>query len=148
MHYYLGIDCGGTFIKAAIFDQNGTLQSIARRNIPIISEKPGYAERDMDELWNLCAQVIQKTIRQSSILPQQIKAIGISAQGKGAFFLDKDNKPLGRAILSSDQRAYEIVQCWQKENILQKFYPITLQTLWMGHPVSILRWIKENEPSR
>lgn len=27
MHYYLGIDCGGTFIKAAIFDQNGTLQS-------------------------------------------------------------------------------------------------------------------------
>ena len=40
----------------------------------------------MDELWNLCAQVIQKTIRQSSILPQQIKAIGISAQGKGAFF--------------------------------------------------------------
>ncbi|WP_118814239.1 FGGY-family carbohydrate kinase [Haemophilus influenzae] len=148
MHYYLGIDCGGTFIKAAIFDQNGTLQSIARRNIPIISEKPGYAERDMDELWNLCAQVIQKTIRKSSILPQQIKAIGISAQGKGAFFLNKDNKPLGRAILSSDQRAYEIVQCWQKENILQKFYPITLQTLWMGHPVSILRWIKENEPSR
>ena len=40
MHYYLGIDCGGTFIKAAIFDQNGTLQSIARRNIPIISENP------------------------------------------------------------------------------------------------------------
>ena len=40
----------------------------------------------MDELWNLCAQVIQKTIRQNSILPQQIKAIGISAQGKGAFF--------------------------------------------------------------
>lgn len=61
-------------------------------------------------------------------------------------FLDKDNKPLGRAILSSDQRAYEIVQCWQKENILQNFYPITLQTLWMGHPVSILRWIKEMNP--
>ena len=52
----------------------------------LLVKKPGYAERDMDELWNLCAQVIQKTIRQSSILPQQIKAIGISAQGKGAFF--------------------------------------------------------------
>jgi L-xylulokinase len=30
----------------------------------------------------------------------------------------------------------------------ETLYPITRQTLWTGHPVSILRWIKENEPER
>ncbi|MCX2960675.1 FGGY-family carbohydrate kinase [Rodentibacter caecimuris] len=148
MNYYLGIDCGGTFIKAALFDQQGNMSACIRKNIEIISEKAGYAERDMPQLWLTCAEVIQQTIRESQVNPKQIKGIGISAQGKGAFLLDKQKKPLGRAILSSDQRSLNIVRQWQQEGILEKLYPITRQTLWTGHPVSILRWIKENEPER
>ncbi|MCR1837536.1 carbohydrate kinase [Rodentibacter caecimuris] len=148
MNYYLGIDCGGTFIKAALFDQQGNMSACIRKNIEIISEKAGYAERDMPQLWLTCAEVIQQTIRESQVNPKQIKGIGISAQGKGAFLLDKQKKPLGRAILSSDQRSLNIVCQWQQEGIPEKLYPITRQTLWTGHPVSILRWIKENEPER
>nr|WP_288065602.1 FGGY-family carbohydrate kinase [Rodentibacter heylii] len=148
MNYYLGIDCGGTFIKAALFDQQGNMSACIRKNIEIISEKAGYAERDMPQLWLTCAEVIQQTIRESQVNPKQIKGIGISAQGKGAFLLDKQKKPLGRAILSSDQRSLNIVRQWQQERIPEKLYPITRQTLWTGHPVSILRWIKENEPER
>ncbi|WP_262250532.1 FGGY family carbohydrate kinase, partial [Escherichia coli] len=40
------------------------------------------------------------------------------------------------------------VQRWQKEAVPQKLYPLTRQTLWTGHPVSLLRWVKENEPQR
>ncbi|OOF77229.1 carbohydrate kinase [Rodentibacter caecimuris] len=148
MNYYLGIDCGGTFIKAALFDQQGNMSACIRKNIEIISEKAGYAERDMPQLWLTCAEVIRQTIRESQVNPKQIKGIGISAQGKGTFLLDKQKKPLGRAILSSDQRSLNIVRQWQQEGIPEKLYPITRQTLWTGHPVSILRWIKENEPER
>lgn len=148
MNYYLGIDCGGTFIKAALFDTSGKMFGCVRENVQMISEQAGYAERDMNELWQVCATVIRKTIAHSQIDPKRIKGVGISAQGKGAFLLDKQNQPLGRAILSSDQRALHIVKQWQKEGIPEKLYPITRQTLWTGHPVSILRWIKENEPER
>ncbi|MGC7590222.1 FGGY-family carbohydrate kinase [Bisgaard Taxon 46] len=148
MNYYLGIDCGGTFIKAALFDTSGKMFGCVRENVQVISEQAGYAERDMNELWQVCATVIQKTITHSQIAPTQIKGVGISAQGKGAFLLDKQNQPLGRAILSSDQRALNIVKQWQKDGIPEKLYPITRQTLWTGHPVSILRWVKENEPER
>lgn len=148
MNYYLGIDCGGTFIKSAIFDVSGNMIACSRENVPVISEKSGYAERDMNDLWAICATVIRKTIEKSKLSSEQIKAIGISAQGKGLFLLDQDNNPLGKAILSSDQRALEIVKGWQKEEIPEKLYPITRQTLWTGHPVSILRWIKEFEPER
>ncbi|MBN6067100.1 carbohydrate kinase [Aggregatibacter actinomycetemcomitans] len=148
MKYYLGIDCGGTFIKAALFAENGKLYGVQRKNVPLISEQSGYAERDMDELWHITTDVIRTTIENSGVNPKEIKGVGISAQGKGAFLLDKQNKPLGRAILSSDQRSLEIVKRWQAESIPEKLYPITRQTLWTGHPVSILRWLKEYEPER
>lgn len=148
MNYYLGIDCGGTFIKAALFDQNGNMSACMRENVEVISEQPGYAERDMQQLWQVCAKVVRQTLRESQINPKDIKGVGISAQGKGAFLLDKQNQPLGRAILSSDQRALNIVKQWQAEDLPAKLYPLTRQTLWTGHPVSILHWVKENEPER
>lgn len=148
MHYTLGIDCGGTFIKAALFDNQGNLHTLHRENLAVISEQAGFAERDMAQLWQVCANVVKQEVEKSGISANQIKAVGISAQGKGAFLLDKNRQPLGRAILSSDQRSLAIVKQWQAEGIPDKLYPITRQTLWTGHPVSILRWIKENEPER
>lgn len=148
MNYYLGIDCGGTFIKSALFNLHGEMIACERENVAVISEKAGYAERDMPQLWDICANSIRATLAKSGVDPTAIKGVGISAQGKGAFLLDKQNQPLGRAILSSDQRSIEIVKQWQQAGIPEKLYPITRQTLWTGHPVSILRWLKENEPER
>ncbi|MBF0785046.1 carbohydrate kinase [Muribacter muris] len=148
MNYYLGIDCGGTFIKAAIFNRHGKIAACVRENVAVISDQAGYAERDMPQLWQKCAAVIRQTMAQSGLLPTAIKAVGISAQGKGAFLLDRQNQPLGRAILSSDQRSLDIVKGWQRQGIPDKLYPLTRQTLWTGHPVSILRWLKEHEPQR
>ena len=148
MNYYLGIDCGGTFVKAAVVDENGNVAGIARENVSVISEQAGYAERDMPQLWQSCAKVIRQAITQSQIPTSQIKGVGISAQGKGAFLLDKQHQPLGRAILSSDQRSLDIVKAWQQAGIPAKLYPLTRQTLWTGHPVSILKWLQENDPER
>lgn len=40
------------------------------------------------------------------------------------------------------------MQRWQQDGIPEKLYPHTRQTLWTGHPASLLRWVKENEPQR
>ncbi|NBI41121.1 carbohydrate kinase [[Haemophilus] felis] len=148
MGFYLGIDCGGSFIKAAIFDAQANMVSCVRKNMPVISDSAGYAERDMPTLWLDCADVVSQAIKKAKVDPTTIKSVGISAQGKGLFLLDQQNKPLGRAILSSDQRTLSVVKQWQQEGIPERLYPLTRQTLWTGHPVSILRWIKENEPAR
>ncbi|QPB41718.1 FGGY-family carbohydrate kinase [Rodentibacter haemolyticus] len=148
MNYYLGIDCGGTFIKALLINQQGEFVDCVKENIGVLSPQAGYAERDMSALWQSCANVINKLITQAGIFSQQIKCVGISAQGKGAFLLDKNHRPLGNAILSSDQRAYTITKIWKEKKIDQKCYALTAQHLWSGHPVSILKWIKENEPKR
>ena len=146
MPFWLGIDCGGTFLKAALFDQSGRARGVARTGLAVLSERPGRAERDMDDLWQATAAVIADVIARTGVDPADIAGLGISAQGKGAFLLDRDRRPLGRAVLSSDQRALDIVRAWQRQGIPEQLYPKTLQTLWTGHPVSILRWFKDNEP--
>ena len=148
MDFWLGIDCGGTFIKAGVYDSSGKEYGCFRQNLSIISPQPGWAERDLTALWQACVQVISGAIKTSGVTAEKIKGLGISAQGKGLYLLDKQHQPLGNGIISADQRALPIVKQWQQQQIPQQLYPITRQTLWTGHPVSILRWLKENDPLR
>ncbi|MEW5289268.1 FGGY-family carbohydrate kinase [Erwinia papayae] len=148
MKSWLGLDCGGTFIKAGLYDAQGRELAVARQNLPVLVPEPGRAERDMSLLWQQAAVVIRDVLQQSKLNASEVAGVGISAQGKGLFLLDKQHQPLGNGILSSDRRALTIVQQWQREGIPQQLYPETRQTLWTGHPVSLLRWIKEHEPER
>ncbi|CAH3953642.1 carbohydrate kinase [Enterobacter hormaechei subsp. xiangfangensis] len=146
--FWLGIDCGGTYLKAGLYNSQGKEVCIERRSVTTLSPRAGYAERDMHQLWQHCHITVALLLKNSGADGGQIKGVGISAQGKGLFLLDKQNRPLGNAILSSDRRALEIVQRWQQDGIPEKLYPHTRQTLWTGHPASLLRWVKESEPQR
>ena len=146
--YWLGLDCGGSWLKAGLYDREGREAGVQRLPLCALSPQPGWAERDMAELWQCCMAVIRALLTHTGVSGEQIVGIGISAQGKGLFLLDKNDKPLGNAILSSDRRAMEIVRRWQEDGIPEKLYPLTRQTLWTGHPVSLLRWLKEHEPER
>lgn len=148
MRYWIGVDCGGTSIKAGLYDANGCEIGTARRNLDVISARPGWAERDPEVLWQRTCGVIRELLSTTGIAAQAIAGLGISAQGKGACLLDKAGQPLGNIILSSDQRALEQVRRWQQEEMPARLYPKTLQTLWTGHPASLLRWLKDNEPDR
>lgn len=146
--FWLGIDCGGTYLKAGLYDAEGHEHGIVRQALQTMSPLPGYAERDMHQLWQHCAATIAELLQRAGVSGEQIKGVGISAQGKGLFLLDKQDRPLGNAILSSDRRALNIVQRWQRDRIPERLYPVTRQTLWTGHPASLLRWVKENDPQR
>ncbi len=148
MENWIGIDCGGTVLKAGVYDRSGKEIGVSRRSLTVLTREPGWAERDMPLLWQACCEVIQDVLAKTAIAPASVGGVAISAQGKGLFLLDKQQQPLGYGILSSDQRALKIVRQWQQEGIPQQLYPVTRQTLWTGHPATILRWVKDNEPER
>lgn len=145
---WLGIDCGGSWLKAGLYDQFAHEIAIVRQPLTLITPKPGWAERDMQQLWRCCVDAIAQLITDNQIDHKHIKGVGISAQGKGLFLLDKQGQPLGNAILSSDRRALKIVSDWTQQQIPEQLYPYTRQTLWTGHPVSLLRWLKQHDPQR
>ena len=53
MHYYIGLDNGGTTTKAALFDTNGKEIGVAGVSTASITPRPDFVERDMEEMWEL-----------------------------------------------------------------------------------------------
>ena len=146
MKCFLGIDNGGTATKAAVFDSAGREMAVASAPTPVIQPKDGFMERDMDALWTLTAQVIHKAVSQAGIKPEDIAGIGCTGHGKGLYLWGGDDRPVGYAIASTDNRAAEIVSEWEKHEILDRAALLTCQRIRACQPAALLSWIKQNRP--
>ncbi len=146
MKYLMGIDNGGTFSKAAIFDENGHQISVASVPTVTITPKPGYTERDMEELWQVNAQAVKEAIEKSGINPADIAGVSFSGHGKGLYLVGKDGKPSYNGIISTDARAWAYVKKWKEDGTAKKVYEKTYQDILACQPVSLLAWLKDNCP--
>lgn len=146
MRYLLGIDNGGTFSKAALFDEYGNQISVASVPTQTITPKPGYTERDMEELWNVNAQACREAILKSGIDPKDIAGVSFSGHGKGLYLVGEDGKPAYNGIISTDTRAWKQVERWYQDGTNKKVYKKTFQEILAVQPVALLAWFKENKP--
>lgn len=146
MKYLLGIDNGGTFSKAALFDENGCQIAYASVPTELITPKPGYMERDMEQLWQINTQAIRKVMEKSNINAQDVAGISFSGHGKGLYLWGKEEKPVMRGILSTDTRAWEYPEKWKKDGTADAVYEMTFQDILACQPVSLLAWLKDHEP--
>jgi L-xylulokinase len=146
LKYLLGIDNGGTFSKAALFDENGNQISVSSVPTITITPKPGYTERDMDELWEVNVRAVKETIEKSGINPQDIAGVSFSGHGKGLYMVGEDGRPSYNGIVSTDARAWRIVEEWEKDGTKAKVYKKTMQDILASQPVSLLAWFKKTKP--
>lgn len=144
--YLLGIDNGGTITKAAIFDTNGKEIAVSSSRVMINAPEPGFAERDMEELWNANIRVIRDLIDKSGINPRLIAGVSITGHGNGLYLIDEDGKPVYKGIYSTDTRAKDIVSSWYKDGLYDRVHPKLMQAIWAGQPVALLSWLKANKP--
>ena len=144
----LGIDSGLTVTKAVIFDSDGTQLAVARRRVTQFMPKPHYVERDMDELWGATADAIREAVALSGRPADDIKAISVTAHGDGIYLSDRSNRPLGRAILSLDSRAGQVINRWEKDGVSERSLALTGQVPHVSAPSALLAFIRENEPER
>lgn len=142
----MGIDNGGTFSKAAIFDENGIQISVASVPTVTITPKAGYTERDMVELWEVNAEAIRQSIQKSGIEAKDIVGVSFSGHGKGLYMIGADGKPSYHGILSTDARAWEYVQQWNSDGTKEKIYDKSYQEILACQPVSILAWFRDHKP--
>ena len=146
MKYLLGIDNGGTFSKAAIFDENGEQISVASVPTETLTPKPGYTEKNLDDLWDVNAQAIKNAIEKSGIDSKEIAGISFSGAGKGLYMVGYDGKPSYNRIMSTDTRAWEQVEKWYADGTNKKVYEKTFQEILAVQPVSLLAWFRDNKP--
>jgi len=140
--YLLGIDNGGTVSKAAVFDTEGRQVLKKGIQIPLTVNENGRTERDPADIIAKNFELIKSITDE---LDGEIAAVGLSGHGKGLYMLDRDGKPLGNGIGSTDSRALEYELDAQRSGLSEAVYPYTFQKILACQPVCLLRWMKEND---
>ena len=142
--YLLSIDNGLTTTKSVIYTLDGREIASALTNT-IVDSKADRAEIDMELQWRNTAAVIKDTIARSGICPSDIIGIGNSGHGAGLYCLDRENKPVRKAVSSMDARANDILEQWKLAG--KSPYDRLHQNFWSGQAIPILSWLKANERS-
>ena len=60
--FVLGIDNGGTVIKAALYDGHGVVHALAQSHMDTLVPQPLFTERDCEELWQANIRAIRRCI--------------------------------------------------------------------------------------
>ena len=146
MHYFIGLDNGGTATKAALFDRRGKEIGKAVVATASITPKPGFVERDMEEMWEANCSVISRVLSETGVDAKDVAGIGIAGHGKGLYLWGKDGKPARNGIISTDNRAWAYPKHWAEDGTEEKAFARTAQHILACQPVSLLAWLRDNEP--
>lgn len=146
MRYYLGLDNGGTTTKAALFAQYGEEMGVASVDTAMLTPKPGFVERDMEEMWQANCVVIRRLLERTGVDAGEIVGVGICGHGKGLYLWGKNGKPARNGIISTDNRAYAYPARWQANGTAARAYEKTCQNILACQPVALLAWLQDQEP--
>ncbi len=140
---YLGMDIGGTSVKAGVVDSHGRLLAMAQRSYqPHVSEL-GHVEIPIDVIYTAAREAAVEAIHASGA---RIAALSISSQGHTFVSLDAHDQPLHSAIVWYDARASE-----QAERLSR-----AVETKLPGQPVPYvdalaagpkIMWLREHDPA-
>lgn len=146
MNYYLGLDNGGTSTKAAIFNEKGQEIASAGMDTAMLIPRPGFTERDMDEMWEANCQVIRESLKKAGLSGTDIRCVSVCGHGKGLYLWGKDGRPVRNGIISTDNRAWRYPLTWEQNGTAQKVFQHSCQHILSSQPVSLLAWLRDHEP--
>ncbi|HEY1721808.1 MAG TPA: FGGY-family carbohydrate kinase [Magnetospirillaceae bacterium] len=144
--YILGIDAGGTAVKAAVYSLKGEELGVTARPFRPITPTPGHAERDPEQLWTGLCDVIREAMSKAGVTGDDIAAVGITGYGNGLYLVDENGKMIGNGLLSSDQRAAPLVEEWRLTGQEDAYTKASFKRVWQGSPVPLLAWFKKHRP--
>ena len=146
MKYFLGLDNGGTTTKAALYDARGNEIGVASRDTRMLTPRPGFIERDMEEMWQANCGVIRDVLEGTGIDPADVAGVAVCGHGKGLYLWGKDGKPARNGIISTDNRAYAYPLKWRADGTEARAFEMSCQHVMACQPVALLAWLRDHEP--
>ncbi|MGH4030072.1 FGGY family carbohydrate kinase [Actinomycetota bacterium Odt1-20B] len=141
----LAIDVGTTMIKSVVFDDQGTEIAVSRLATEVHRRHAGWAEQDMDTVWNAVVYTVRNAL---SEIDDPVWLVTFTAQGDGAWLVDKAGRPTGPAILWSDGRSGDILTRWEREGVLEEAFRRNGSLTCSGMPNAIFSWLGSRDPQR
>lgn len=137
---YLGIDVGTGTLKAAIFDEDGTLVTAAEESYDAPTSTAPGADFDPAIWWEVCRRVVRRVTASHG---PAVTAVAVAGQMHGVILVDERGRPVRDAVLWPDQRAATVLDAFSDFDDL---HPGVL-----GNPIvpgmagPILAWLAREE---
>jgi xylulokinase len=145
--YLLGIDAGTTSIKALILDSDSKVVASAGQEYTLDTGSDDSCELDPEVYWKITCAIIRELLQKSKIDPALVKGLAFSSQGETIIAVDKNGKPLRKAIIWLDNRSGKeakiLDERFDKQHLMEITGQPEIQPLW---PATRILWLKENEP--
>lgn len=143
----LAFDLGTTALKCALHDLDGNIIAKASEEYQLITPNVDSVEMEVETYWQAFKCVVAQVLKVSGVNPGEIKALGVSAQGETLILVDRDGKPLRRAIVWLDNRAQKeadvLGETFGHRNAFEITGQVKLVPTW---PASKILWLRQNEP--
>jgi glycerol kinase len=103
--YILALDQGTTSSRAIVFDNKGSIISLAQKEFSQFFPQPGWVEHDPLEIWSTQLGVAAEAITRAGLSVKNIAAIGITNQRETTIVWERaSGRPLYNAIVWQDRR--------------------------------------------
>ena len=145
---YLGaLDQGTTSTRFIVFDRGGRIIACDQREHQQLYPKPGWVEHDPQEIWNRTQEVIAGALRQKSLRPTDLAAVGITNQRETTVLWDRrTGGPVHNAIVWQDTRTADLVTEFSRDGGQNRFRAKTGLPLTTYFSSLKIRWLLDNVP--
>ena len=147
MTYLIGLDIGTSAVKALLCDAAGQVVATATRQCELVHPRPGWAESDMDGLWEAVVGSIRQVVTQGPA-DAAVAAISFSVASGTTVLVGGDGAPLGRAISWMDTRAEAEIGELLPGIDLGEVYRVAGWPFTGMYPLGHLAWLRRHEPER
>ena len=106
MPYLLALDQGTSSSRSIVFDQGGTVVTMAQQELPQIYPQPGWVEHDPMAIWQTQLATARAALTKAGLGARDIHAIGITNQRETTVVWNRrSGQPIHHAIVWQDRRA-------------------------------------------
>lgn len=145
--FILSFDQGTTSSRAIVFNQEGSIISLAQKEFEQIYPQPGWVEHNASEIWTTQISVATEAIVKAGITPTNIAAIGITNQRETTVLWDrKTGEPLYNAIVWQDRRTSGYCDELRAKGMAKDIQKKTGLILDAYFSATKIKWILDNVP--
>jgi glycerol kinase len=145
MPHVLALDQGTTSSRALVFDDSGSIVSLAQREFQQIFPQPGWVEHDPQEIWDSQISVAREALAKAGLSAGDVAAVGITNQRETTLVWDRrTGLPVTNAIVWQDRRTAAACDRLKSQGLEAFFRERTGLVIDPYFSGTKLAWILEN----
>lgn len=148
MGYLIGLDAGSSAIKAACFDTDGRLISLATRRTPLSRPGGGRVEADPEICWSAACTVLREATEKSGIAKTEFLGLGLTAAMVGLWLVDKGGMAVRPGINWDDSRSQALLDRMiaDRPGLMSEIFASSGSVLQQGCTLPLLAALAAEEP--